>query len=79
MNPKICFDIQANKGLESDEGRLGSALMNYIMAQPPATENGSGLNPVRHKDCGVIYGGRITQNFFCILPILNLRALHAPV
>jgi len=30
------------------------------------------LNPVRHKDCGVIYGGRITQNFFLHITYFKL-------
>jgi hypothetical protein len=40
---------------------------------------GDSHNPVRHKDCGIIYVERSTQNFFYILPILNLRAVHALV
>ncbi|MBW7992515.1 MAG: GntR family transcriptional regulator, partial [Planctomycetes bacterium] len=27
-------------------------------------ERGDGPNPVRHKDCGVLYGGRIAQYYF---------------
>jgi hypothetical protein len=36
-------------------------------------------NPVRHKDCGVIYEGELPKTFFYILPILNLRDAHASV
>jgi len=34
-------------------------------------------NPVRHKDCEVIYRRKLHKNFY-ILPILNLRAVHTP-
>jgi hypothetical protein len=53
----------------------GKNLLPYLRGE----KTGDAHNPVRHKDCGVIYEGELPKTFFYILPILNLRDVHASV
>ena len=59
--------------------RAANALAISLVAEIEGKVVGH-INPVRHKDCGVICRGRICQKlFFCTLPILNLRYVHTRV